>query len=780
MPRLLFVLLLCSQALPAEVPVVHRIQPALLAPVTVALDSYGIPHITAQNDHDLFFVQGYLTAKDRLFQMDYFRRRAEGKMAEILGSGAIPEDYQARLIGFQDQAEAIYKKLARKQQALLQAYADGVNAFIQEHRQSLPSPFQKLHYTPDPWQPKDSLVFGRVMSWRLSESLGEEIELARLFKDLGPSILMTLRRLHPALPITISSAQKLQGALPSAFPQKSEKLLALLGRLNRHLAFFSQVAGSNNWVVAPQKSSSGAPLLANDPHLSLDIPSIWHEVHLTSPGLNAIGTTFPGVPGIIVGHNEHIAWGVTTVGYDVLDLYLEKKDPQRKGHILFRGKSEPVQTREITIRYREGEKLRTKKMRLRKTLHGPVLLDLGNHFLTFRWTGQKPTFEVLAFWKILHAQNLADFRKALLDFRVGAQNFVYADTAGNIFWQATGEVPIRPKGCIPYLPMDGSSGHCEWQGAIPYEKLPHLLNPPQGFIATANNRPVDKRYPYYIGLLFDAGFRAARITERLKEKPKISFRDMQDIQFDNLSLPGKKVTPLILRALADAPLEGSCAQAAEFLKKWDDHTGRESVGSTIFHKTLQQAAILSLKDDLGKYFEELGGRSELILGLLLRAPAADPLYDDKTTPQKETRDDILRLSFHRACQALQKELGKDPAQWTWGRLHQLTLDFPLLKEQSIGPLPLPGAIHTVNAASFGLLSNFHFGGGPSLRFVAELKGKVEHAENVLPGGESEDPTSPHFQDQLPLWTKGRAHPMFFSSKSVARATQKVLTFAPRE
>lgn len=752
--------------------------PQLKASVVVRIDRFGVPHITAENAYDLFFVQGYLTAKDRLFQMDYYRRGAKGELAEILGEKKVEDDYWARLLGFRYQAEAINRQSPKAIQEILQAYSDGVNEYIKESR-DLPYPFKKLHYKPAPWQPADSLVFGRVMSWRLSESLSEELSLAQFLKEAGIHLLFKLLRLHPAEPITIMRARELKSLLPEEFLPRTEKVLLSLEQLNQEFAWISQEAGSNNWVVAPKKSATGYAMLANDPHLSLTSPSIWHEVHLKMPGLNVIGVTFPGIPGVIIGHNERIAWGVTTVGYDVLDIYLEKKDLKRKGFYLYKEKSEPLIKRKVIIRYREGRKLKESKKEIRYTRHGPVIAETANHYIAFRWTGLDPTFEVEAFFEIMKASNVQEFKKALRKFRVGAQNFVYADVDGNIFWQAAGEVPTRPKGCIPYLPMDGSSGKCEWQASIPYEKLPQLLNPQRGYIATANNRPIDKRYPYYIGTFFDSGFRARRITEMLQEKEKLSFKDLQRIQLDNLSIPGREITPKIVQALNKESLKGIEKEAYEALRQWDFHTDTESIGATIFHKTLQRAAIYTLKDEMPeKIFRHVAGRSEIILALLLKSSPEDPLFDDKNTKQRETRDDILKKSFLDAVEELKKLLGDRVSRWQWGKLHTLRLSHLALRELDLGPFSLPGAMHTVNNAGFGMLGDFNFGGGPSLRFVAELKGKVEHAENVIPGGQSSHPASPHYKDQLKLWMKGEARPMFFDESDVQQNTQAKLLFRP--
>lgn len=765
--------------------------PNLKKQVVVRTDEYGVPHIKAENLSDLYFVQGFLTAKDRLFEMDYFRRRAYGKMAEIEGEEEIESDYNTRKIGFEKMAKKIYALSRKDLQQALTAYADGVNAYIASLNGGLPEEFKKLNYAPEPWQPYDGLAFGRVMSYRLSESLGEEIGLWLMRMVLGKDRFHEILDGLPADPVTIVSENNQTSMIPESFSEEALAWLLDEKQMKASLGL-DDFVGSNNWVVGGKKTTTGFPVLCNDPHLGINNPSIWHEVHLQAPGLNVIGATFPGTPGVIIGHNENIAWGVTTTGYDVSDVYIEKLNPKNPNEYQFKGKFVPFTEEKTLIKYRTPEGMKEKEMTIKFTKHGPVVREnismLPNKAFSFKWTGFEPTFEIEAFAKINQAKNLKEFKNALKSFGVGAQNFVYADTKGNIFFMAPSKVPIRPKNTLGYIPQDGT-GNSEWQGFIPYEKLPQVENPKEGFIVTANNRPAPKNYPYYIGVLFDIGYRAKRITTRIEEKEKLSFEDVQSIQGDHVALPGKDLTPFILEAAErNSEKFKKFADPVSALSGWDFACSVDSVACSIFFKWLKHMSLRALMDEVppGEMADrmkgELVGRAEVIEILLLQSKRGNLKYDwfddKKTKDVKETLDDIVYLALEDAVNELVKQFGENMDGWTWGKLHQLNVNHLMISERNLGPFPRWGAEHTVDNAGFGLLGEkFNFGGGPSLRMCSDVQGKLDHAENVLPGGQSSDPKSPHYDDQLKLWLENKAHPMFFSEEDVAEHTESTFTFS---
>jgi penicillin amidase len=756
--------------------------------VLVQYDKFGVPHITASNDTDLFFAQGYVTARDRLWQMEYSRRQVAGRLAEILGESALEQDYEIRRIGLYRSSVATYDSLTDEMKKLAAAYAAGVNYYIETHRDNLPREFKKLGYVPEPWHPVDSIAIPRMMFWHLSGSLEEELMLAKLVKEIGPEKALELVSGKPADPVTHIQWQKAASILPKDFGARGFPVLAGLEEFSPKEAL--QVIGSNNWVIDGTKSATGAPILANDPHLSLLNPPIWYEVHLQGPGINVTGSTFPGVAGVIIGHNEHIAWGVTNVGYDVCDLYVEKRDPENKNNYLFRRESKPFRTVTEKFKYRDKGMMKEVDRDILFSLHGPVVDEQDDEVISMRWTGHEPSTEFKFMYLLNRASNVDEFRDALNYYQLGAQNFIYADINGNIFYQPTGKVPIRNG--APYLPLDGSSGEYEWEGYIPYEDLPRVLNPAEHFIATANARPVDSSYPYYIGYFFDIGYRVRRIKDLLSSKEKLTFEEVQAIQADDYVLAAERLKPQLLAAIEAEKqfLPTRTLNAANMVKNWDNYASTDSVACTIFNKWLERIAFNTLHDDISKdSFEYWASNPDIIVVLLLRSANPDELqfdwFDNIRTQRHELKRQVIARSLQEAIEELSFAYGYDADRWAWGKIHTLTLAHGLQevnKKFNNGPYPRRGCNDTVDNASFSFFNHdFATSSGPSLRMAVELKPGVEHAENVIPGGQSENPKSPHYQDQfVNLWLKNKAHPMFFMRSQIQNNLEQTLTLVPEQ
>jgi penicillin amidase len=762
---------------------------ALSDKVLIQYDCYGVPHITASNDSDLFFAQGYVTAKDRLWQMEYNRRLVAGRLAEILGQSLVEQDYEIRRLGLYRSSVATYETLSDDMKNLSAAFAAGVNHYIQTNKNNLPREFKVLGYVPEPWHAVDSISIPRMMFWHLSGSLEEELMLAKLVKELGPEKALELVSNKPADPETHIKWKQAAALLPMDFGSAPFPILSALADFSQSSGAVRAI-GSNNWVIDGKKSATGAPILANDPHLTLTNPAVWHEVHLTGPGLNVIGSTFPGVPGVIIGHNEHIAWGVTNVGYDVCDLYTEKLDPEKKGNYLYKGESK--QFRKVTekIKYKSDGGMKEVDRDILYTVHGPVVDEQEGQVLALRWTGHEPSTEFKYMYLLNRASNLEEFRDALNYYQLGAQNFLYADIDGNIFYQPTGKVPIRNG--LPYLPLDGSSGESEWTGYIPYESLPRALNPEEHFIATANARPVDTTYPYYIGYFFDIGYRVKRIKDLLQAKDKLTFEEVQAIQADDYVLAAERLKPQLLAAIEAERdlLPERTYSAAALVKNWDNYSTTDSVACTIFNKWLERIAENTLRDDLGeeslKYW---GADPDIIVVLLVRSANRDDLkfdwFDNTKSPAHETKYHVIALSLQQAVEGLSFTYGYDTQGWTWGKIHQLTLVHGLKsldKKYNNGPYPRRGCNDTVNNGAFSFFQNdFASGLGPSLRMTVELRPGVEHAENVIPGGECGEPQSPHYQDQLiDFWMKNKAHPMLFTKEQIQGSVEETMTLVPAQ
>jgi penicillin amidase len=757
--------------------------------VTIHYDKYGVPHIKAKSDADLFFAQGYVTARDRLWQMEYNRRRASGRLAEIMGESKIEQDFEIRRIGLYRAAVATYDSLSSEMKALSAAYSAGVNYYITTHKNNLPSEFKELGYKPEPWHPVDSLVIPLAMFWRLSGSLEEELELARLVDELGTEKALELVSGKPADPETHIRWKEASAIIPEDFGKDGFEVLAGLKDFSVKSGA-TRLIGSNNWVIDRVKSASGAPILANDPHLALLNPPIWHEIHLTGPGINVIGSTFPGVGGIIIGHNERIAWGVTNVGYDVCDLYIEQLSQDDPDMYIHKGEKKSFQKVVETIKYKDGSEMKAVDKTILYTVHGPVVEEEDGSVISLRWIGHEPSTEYRFMYLLNRASNVEEFRRALSYYRVGAQNFIYADIDGNIFYQPTGKVPIRSG--APFLPLDGSSGESEWQSYIPYAELPHELNPREHFIATANARPVDETYPYYIGYFFDIGYRVKRIKDRLNAKDKLTFEDVRAIQADNLVLAAERLKPMLLKAVEaeKSRLPGRTLRAAEMVSQWDNRATVDSVASSVFHKWLERIAWNTLSDDLSEdSFEFWAENPDIIVVLLTRSEVPNDLkfdwFDNSRTSRYETRENIIARSLQDAMDELGFKYGYDMENWTWGKVHTITLKHGLGKRASRynnGPYPRSGSIDTVDNAGFSMFKgDFNSGSGPSLRMTVELKPGVEHAVNVLPGGQSGDPASKHYQDQLlNYWLKHEAHPMLFTADQIKANLEQALNLVPKE
>ena len=750
---------------------------------TARYDKFGIPSIEADSLYDLGFAQGYVHARDRLWQMDMNRRQATGRMAAIFGKGRVGGDYSVHLARLPEVSKEIWDECIPSECELFQAYADGVNAYISSLKEP-PEEYARLGIAPEPWSPVDSVAIGRGMAWGLSSDLGIEIAIGVIVKLVGEKTVMKLLPFEGVDPITIVQPDEM-----SSFPEKEfdDRIAERLGDwiFSSGRKDFSPSLGSNNWVVAGARTDSGNPMLSNDTHMGFPSPCDWYEVHLKAPGLHVAGLSVPGAPGILIGHNDRIAWGVTQARYDVSDAYVEKLDPERPDtHYLHMGKSIPFDVQNIKIKYKKDDGgFDFEERSVLHTVHGPVVYEneRPRSVISFRWTGHEPSHEDLAFLGFMTAGNLSEFKTALDHFEVGAQNFVYADVDGNIYYRSQGRVPLR-KG-KPYMPLDGSSGKYEWQGYIPYDELPQLENPARGFVVTANNRLAPASFKHYIGAFFDKGYRARRITDLILAAAPMTFRGMQDIQTDVYSLDAKYLLPLLYGAAERRPdlLSAGGAAALEILKKWDLFSKKEYVEPSIFYNWLHFCTVNIFKDNVpGDVFGDLG-RTEVIYPFLLNDQKLPiDFYDDTTTGDvRETKDMMLVKSLNDAAADLEERLGADPSGWTWGKIHKVDLNHKLGGEFNVGPEPGDGGADTVNVADFGLSGGgFNFGHGPNMRMTTELSPGGVRGENVIMGGQSGDRKNPNYSDQFYMWLRGETHPMPFSEPEVAAGTVRSLVLTP--
>ncbi|MEN3038001.1 MAG: penicillin acylase family protein [Candidatus Kryptonium sp.] len=710
----------------------------LIDTVYVYRDENGIPHIFAKNEHDLYFALGYVTAQDRLWQMDLSRRIAGGRLSEIFGVETIQIDMLFRTLGLNETAQKMQRYLSEKSIEILKSYTDGVNYFIQTHKGNYPVEFKLLGYEPEPWSITDCLLITRLMAWQLNFAWWTEPVFTEILAKVGKE---KFEKIIPKYPTDAPLILKKYLIPTGKFVDANIKFREIFGKL-------SDGIGSNSWVVSGKISQTGKPMLANDPHLPHSLPSIWYQVHLNNGEIDVVGVNIPGTPGIVIGRNNYIAWGLTNVMLDDADFYVEKIDTANKKY-LYNGNWLPLSEREEIIQVKNK---REYKFKVLSTHRGPIISDVYEisfteylpkpeaRFITtsaisMQWTGNLISDEILAFYKINHARNWDEFKEGLKLFTVPAQNFIYADIYGNIGYHCAGRVPIR-KNLNPILINPGDKTDYDWIGFVPFNHLPNILNPPENFIATANNKVVSDDYPYYISYLWEPESRAMRINEFLSSKEKFDLNDFRNLQLDYFSHYAKELTPFIISAFSGVDVNDKFVkEATEYLKNWNFNFTRDDIGTTIFNAFIVAMLKNTFEDELGS---ELYKRFVFYSGVPLRILAQliinrDTLWFDnvKTVDKMETRDDIIRLSFEESVHNLRKLLGDDILSWHWGKVHKLELVHPLgLKKPldkifNLGPFEIGGAGTTVNNAGFSVLKPFNCVLGPSIRQI------VNFSENSL-------------------------------------------------
>jgi penicillin amidase len=756
--------------------------PALHSKVEVYRDEWGIPHIYAHDAEDLFFAQGYVTAQDRLWQMEMNRRIGSGTLSEVLGDATLDDDRFIRTLGWRRVAEMEADSLEGESKILLEAYAAGVNAFIDSRRGSLPLEFTILGFEPEPWTPADSISWAKVMAWDLGGNWEAELLRAQLIESVGEEKAAELSPLYPDdAPLIVPPEVEGYGGM------HVEDVEARYAPLKRLLGAGGPGVGSNNWVVDGSKSATGMPLLADDMHLPLNLPSIWYEVHLVGGGFNVEGYSFPGVPGVIVGHNEDIAWGVTNVNPDVQDLYVEKINPENPDQYEYQGQWLDMEVFEEVI---EVEGQGPVVERVRWTHHGPIINPVVEDLtdvLAFQWTALEPNRMVESLFMLNRASNWDEFRAALALWAVPSQNFVYADREGNIGYQTPGLIPTRVEGHTGLLPVPGWTGEYEWQGYIPFEELPSVSNPSTHFIVTANNKVVGDEYPHVLSYDFAVGHRAERITTLLEEKDVLSIEDFQRIHGDLYSIAGEIFTPYILEIQPEGFLQ---ERALNEIKPWDYHSDAESTGAAIFEVFYRELVKNTFGDELGEELlsEYLGAWTWHEITLESMIEEADNLwFDDVTTPERETRDDIVVRAYADACDYLGKKFGDVPHTWKWGRLHGMTFVHQPLGQSGIpvletivnrGPVEIGGSGYTVNAASYDADEPFATADGVSQRLIVDLS-NFDNSWSTHTIGQSGLPFHKHYDDMIPLWQGVKYHPLLWSKDAVEQNHEGLLLLTPQ-
>ncbi|HKS26177.1 MAG TPA: penicillin acylase family protein [Pyrinomonadaceae bacterium] len=763
--------------------------------VTVRRDERGIPYIEAANLVDLCFAQGYVTASDRLWQMELLRRSMRGEAAEVLGSAVLEQDKMFRTYGFAQVAEAEVAAASKEAREQLEAYARGVNAYMESlDAKTLPPEFQILQFRPRPWTPADSLLIVKLFFEFLSDTWQTDLMRAALMTLPADKREALLVETSPLDVVVVGSdkPKTKAGASKGSDVRVDVETLRALNEARAKVKLVAERLGvfdlnreaSNNWVVSGRRTVTGKPLLANDPHLLPSAPSIWYMVHLSAPGLRVAGVTSPGLPGVVIGHNDRIAWGFTNVGPDVSDLYLEKFDPQNPKRYQTPAGWRDATVRREEIRVRKGftsTETETQVLDVTVTRHGPVVFERAGKRYALQWTALDPKLGAAeGFFALNTARNWTEFQAALAKYTAPMQNMVYADVDGHIGYTAAGRVPLRKSG-DGSLPYDGSSDAGEWTGYIPFEKLPRLFDPPSGIIVTANQRVVGTDYPYFLTHEWAAPYRARRILELLEAKPKLTIEDFRAIQGDTFSIPGDIFYRQTVKTLKDVnfPLDSRDAEGDRLLKlalasfqNWDGRANPDSGVAPLvaemrvaFRNRVLNAAI---GEELAKEYG-WGNSGTLIDRLITEQPRS-------WLPKEFTMyADLLLACYKDAREALTKRLGEDETKWTWGRYAQVSFSHPLARVPLIGqqflipPFPQSGAgpnITTVNV-----------GRSVSMRFIADTS-DWDRTQHGITLGQSGLPTSPHWKDQLEDWRNVTPRAFPFTRGAVERATRETIVLLP--
>jgi penicillin amidase len=739
--------------------------------VNVRRDSRSIPYIEASNDGDLYFVQGYVTASDRLWQMDLLRRVARGETAEIFGKATLEEDKRWRRFGFAKVAGDSLSHLSPELRVALDAYARGVNAYIASlDERSLPIEFKILQYKPREWQAADSVVIGKILADALSSTWRNDLLRASLLNlpkekiaDLtnqvtphdvvlfGKDVVIAERGVRNAETFDIQRALAASNAVEGVRRTSLERIGL----------YAEELAASNNWVISGKRTADGKPLLANDPHLLAAAPGIWYLSHLSTPKMRVSGVTFPGVPGIVLGHNEHIAWGATNVGPDVQDLYVETFDAAGK-YMTPSGPATPVVRRE-EIRVRPNPlKPETEAVVLEvvETRNGPIILEQGGKKYALKWTARdSKNSEFEAFYFLNRSKNWRAFKNALRTYGGATQNFVYADVKGNIGWYAAGRIPVRKVG-DGSLPYDGATDDGEWTGSIPFDRLPNLYNPSEGFIVTANQRIVGTSYRYpQISRDAASPWRARRLYDLLKTNPKMTMDDVSAAQMDAYNIPLARFAAEVVK------LNAASQSTLDALKGWDGVMRPESRAAVIASEIrLCTAGKISAANP--------GVPAGLVMtrvmdyGVIAKRPEVwvpKPFTDYAA---------LIRACEGELTATLEKKYGTDPNEWTWAAVSKARFPHPLAAAPLIGvqfatpTVGISGSRETPNVASF-----------VSMRHIAS-PGNWDATRHVIPLGQSGDPRSPHYKDQFEAWRTGSPAVFPFSAAEVQKATVIQTTFSP--
>ena len=748
------------------------------AKVEIIRDPWGVPHIFAENERDGFYGLGWATAQDRLFQIAMFNQAVQGRLAEWFGEPVVQFDKIFRTLDFQGIGKRLYENSSRESRRAVDAYQQGVNDYAAMIDSSLPIEFAILRKSFEPLEPGDLVGMLGFMAFALHDAWRFEPIYARLVEKVGAPLAEQLfpyaRGGSPAVYDTV------QAPRPRLFELSAEE--------RSLLPFLPRFDASNNWAVAPHKSATGHALLANDPHLGHAHPPIWYQAHLKAGALDVTGVTIPGLPGFVIGHNRDIAWGFTNLMVDAADFFVEKLNPDFPTRVMYKGEWVEMGSRSETIQVRGEEDI---VLDVRTTPHGPVVSELiegTEEVLAYQWVYWSAEGDMDAFTLLNRARNWSDFRAAARRFGSVTQNVAYADREGHIAMQAIGAVPRRlgdPNGSRYRIGWDGSQ---DWEGFLPFEDLPFELDPPRGWVASANNPIFPGPGATYISAHFEPVDRILRIRERLQAQERFTVEDLRSMQSDTVWTSAVRGLPAILAAYEGQPApEGNLGVALELLRAWDGDMTAESPAAAIFAVYYERLFHEVFRDELGQEltdaFRDVMNLNASMLWSVTEEGRTD-WFDRTDTPQRETEADIVRDALAKAVADLEERLGPDPAEWRWGDLHTLEFVHPLGRLAAlapyfnIGPFPVPGHSNTVNKMQFKP-EDWKVYHGPSMRQITDFS-DLDNSLGVLPTGQSGVRASSHYDDLAPLWLNGEYHPLLMERARIEEVAEATLTLFPPE
>ena len=771
--------------------------------VDINWDTYGVPHIYANNEQDLYYALGYVHAQDRLWQMTLTQIAAEGRFAEFFGNDPelIELDKYQRTLGFWKIANQLVDTLGQNERTVLAAYSNGVNAYIANNSNRLPVQFSLAEIEPMKWTPARSLAVSRLMGWELNMGWWSEITYGYLKEQLPPSQFDDLQLRFPDTAPTSLDDEESMGYSSSLMPMLNQEI-----KKRELLEMEGTHVGSNAWVVDGSKTETGYPLLAGDPHLGLDMPGKWYEVHMNLNGKNVSGATLAGVPAVIIGQNDHIAWSFTSIMSDDTDFFLEQADPLDRGRYVADSLSDSTAVYEQFSSVREIIKVKDaddQSFEIRYTKHGPVISDIypieeltADKVISMRWTGYEMTNEMRTLYNINWAENFQDFKDALPTFGVPGLNLMYGDVEGNIAMYSVAKLPIRTGD--PITLRRGWDPAQDWQGFIPHTQMPRLINPEDGWIANANNKITTSSYPYYIATFWEPPSRIERIEQILTSNPTLGYEEFQDLQNDSYSAFAAKMTPKILDIIQSQDFYNFDLPVS-YLENWNYEYDLKSTAASIFDVFFLKFSENTLKDDFGDvaYSNFIHHENIPVRTLTSLIDSESTLFDDVTTDSVETKEDMVMKSMQDAILFLSDSLGSEPFEWRWEQLHTISFEPPLFSRAadspdapgalkmivenilSKGPYKVPSHGMSVNNGQYRWNNAFEMVLGPSIRRISDLS-DMSRSKSILPTGQSGNPLSDYYGDQTEMWLNGQYRWLYQDSTLFEEAEVRTMRLVPGE